>query len=392
VAAELERRIENLRAQQRAVADVLRAVRSDGLDVVFDVTLEAANRLCHGDFGSIYMVDGEVLRPTAQRGGSAEQGEYERSHPHTKDRHTLTGRVAVTEEVVHIPDALADPEYSWPAQRMSGYRAMLGAPIIVDNELIGVIGIVRKEAKPFSDEQIELMQTFAEQAAIAIANARLLDAIERQRAELARFLSPQVAELISSPDGQRLLAGHRAYISCVFCDIRGFTGFVETAEPEELLDVVRSYHALLGELIPIYEGTLEHFAGDGLMVFFNDPAPVEDHELKAIRLALAAQERFGELAARWKKRGLELALGIGVAAGYATLGRIGFEGRFDYAALGPVANLASRLSTRAAGGQVLISQRVLAAVEDAVLASPVGELELKGFARPVPVYELRGLR
>lgn len=390
--ADLERQVESLREQQRAVADVLRAVvRSEGLEVVFGAALEAANRLCDGDFGTIYMVDGEVLRPAAQRGGSPEQGEYERTHPHTRDRHTLTGRVAVTEQVVHIPDALADPEYSWPAQRMSGYRSMLGAPIIVDAELIGVIGLVRRDPTPFTDGQIELMKTFAEQAAIAIANARLIEAVERQRSELARFLPPQVADLVSSPGGEQLLAGHRAYISCLFCDLRGFTGFVETAEPEELLDVLRSYHALLGELIPKHEGTLEHFAGDGLMVFFNDPVPVEDHELKAIQLALAAQERFRELAAQWGKRGIDLALGVGIAAGFATLGRIGFEGRYDYAALGPVANLASRLSAHARRGQVLISQRVLAAVEGAIDASSVGEIELKGFARPVPVFEVRGV-
>jgi class 3 adenylate cyclase len=198
-----------------------------------------------------------------------------------------------------------------------------------------------------------------------------------------------VAELVTSPEGQQLLAGHRAYISCLFSDLRGFTGFVETAEPEELLEVLRAYHALLGELIPAYDGTLEHFAGDGLMVFFNDPMPVADHELQAIRLALAARERFGELAAGWGKRGIALSIGMGIAAGYATLGRIGFEGRYDYGALGPVTNLASRLSSYARPGQVLITQRVLAAVEDAVDVLAVGELELKGFARPVPAHEVR---
>jgi adenylate cyclase len=139
------------------------------------------------------------------------------------------------------------------------------------------------------------------------------------------------------------------------------------------------------------EGTLEHFAGDGVMLFFNDPAPVTDHETQAIRMAVALQERFDELAAVWRKRGTELGLGIGVAAGYATLGRIGFEGRYDYGALGPVTNLASRLSTRSEAGQILISQRVFAAVEDAVDARPVGEIELKGFGRPVAAYEVRAL-
>jgi adenylate cyclase len=235
------------------------------------------------------------------------------------------------------------------------------------------------------------VRTFAAQAAIAIANARLLDAVERQRSELARFVSPQVAELLSSEDGERLLAGHRAYITVLFSDLRGFTSFVETAAPEELFELLGDYHALVGELISAHHGTLEHFAGDGVMAFFNDPAPLPDHELEAVRMALALQDRFGELAALWRKRGSEVALGIGIASGYATLGRIGFDGRYDYGALGPVTNLASRLSSRAEGGQILISQRLLAAVEDAVDAVPVGDVELKGFARPVAAYEARGL-
>ncbi len=201
-----------------------------------------------------------------------------------------------------------------------------------------------------------------------------------------------MAELLSSDDGERLLAGHRAYITVLFCDLRGFTAFSETAAPEELFELLRDYHALVGKLITAHEGTLEHFAGDGVMVFFNDPAPVTDHELQALRIGLVLQDRFGELAALWRRRGTELGLGIGIAAGYATLGRIGFEGRYDYGALGPVTNLASRLSTHAEPGQILISQRVHAAVEDAVDAQPVGELALKGFGRPVAAFEVRELR
>jgi adenylate cyclase len=155
---------------------------------------------------------------------------------------------------------------------------------------------------------------------------------------------------------------------------------------------LREYHGALGELIPAYEGTLEHFAGDGVMVFFNDPVAVPNHELQAVRFALAAQERLAQLAEGWRRRGTELALGVGIDAGYATLGRIGFEGRYDYAAVGPVANLASRLSTHAKPGQILIGQRLFATVEDAVEATPAGELELKGFARPVPAYEILGLQ
>jgi class 3 adenylate cyclase len=185
------------------------------------------------------------------------------------------------------------------------------------------------QGRTWSTGHIALVQTFADQAAIALTSARLLEAVERQRAELSRFLSPEVAELITSEDGENLLAGHRAYITCLFSDLRGFTAFAETAAPEELFDVLREYQGALGRLIPAYGGTLEHFAGDGLMVFFNDPLPVSHHELRAIRLALAAHERFDELAAEWRKRGIELGLGIGVEAGYATLGRIGFEGRYD---------------------------------------------------------------
>jgi class 3 adenylate cyclase len=309
-----------------------------------------------------------------------------------RDRTTLVGRVAVTQDTVHIPDAAADPEYAWPSQQMGGYHAMLGAPIVVDDELIGVIGIVRTSQEPFTNDQLELVKTFAAQAAIAIANARLLEAVERQRSELARFVSPQVAELISSPHGEQMLTGHRAYISCLFCDLRNFTAFAETAAPEELIELLGDYHAALGELIPRYHGTLENFAGDGVMVFFNDPLPVPDHELEAVRLALEARERFEQLATRWRKRGTELALGIGIEAGYATLGRIGFEGRYDYGALGPVTNLAARLSTQAAPRQILIGPRLHAAVEDTIDASPVGELQLKGFGRPVSTYQVHGLR
>jgi adenylate cyclase len=340
----------------------------------------------------MYLVERDVLQVVTQHYGQPELYAYERDHPHARDRTTVIGRVALTGAVVHIPDTHADPEYLWGGTQFTEYRGLLGVPILVDGELIGAMNVVRIQPEPFSEDQIELVRTFADQAAIAIANARLLDAVERQRTELARFVSPQVAELLSSDDGERLLGGHRAYISVLFCDLRGFTAFAETAAPEELFELLRDYHSLIGELIAVHEATLEHFAGDGVMLFFNDPAAVTDHETQAIRMAVALQERFDELAAVWRKRGTELGLGIGVAAGYATLGRIGFEGRYDYGALGPVTNLASRLSTRAEAGQTLISQRVFAAVEDAVDAEPVGEIELKGFGRPVAAYEVRALR
>jgi class 3 adenylate cyclase len=214
------------------------------------------------------------------------------------------------------------------------------------------------------------------------------DTVQRQREELSRFFSPQIAELITSDAGKRMLDGHRRSVTVVFCDFRGFTQFSETAEPEEVLSVLRAYHRAMGELIAQHGGTLEHFEGDGMMIFFNDPVEMPDHEVRAVRMAIAMRDRFAELAVPWKKKGYDLGLGFGAAVGYATLGRIGFEGRYDYAAIGNVTILASRLSGRAAAGQILVSQRLNAAIEERIEADPVGELELKGMSRPVPAFSV----
>ncbi len=199
-------------------------------------------------------------------------------------------------------------------------------------------------------------------------------------------MSPQIAALISSAEGEQLLAGHRRQITAVFADLRGFTHFSETAEPEELLGVLRAYHAAMGALVVEHGGTLEHFAGDGMLVFFNDPVPQDDHAQRAVAMAIEMRARFAELAEGWHKLGYELGLGIGISTGYATLGRIGFEGRYDYAAIGNAVILASRLSTEAKAGQILLGQRTYAAVEGLIPMEPAGELELKGISRPVPAY------
>jgi class 3 adenylate cyclase/putative methionine-R-sulfoxide reductase with GAF domain len=388
--SDLAHELEEMREQQRAISGVLRAVaRRAGLQPVLEEVAEACRRLCEADHGALWLLEDGLLHVGAHH-GEPEAAQYDLDHPHPVDRTTAAGRAAIERKPVQIPDVLTDPEYTYPGPRF--FRTMLGVPIMVEDDLIGVVVLVRREQKPFTDDHIALVQTFADQAAIALTNARLLDAVERQRTELSRFVSPQISNLITSEDGDSLLAGHRAYISSLFSDLRGFTAFAETAAPEDLFDVLREYHAVLGELISAHQGTLEHFAGDGLMVFFNDPLPVDEHELQAVRLALAAQARFGELAAGWRKRGIDLALGIGIEAGYATLGRIGFEGRFDYAAVGPAMNLASRLCAHASPGQTLIGQRVFAATEEAVETRPVGSLELKGFGRPVTAYEVRRLR
>jgi len=209
---------------------------------------------------------------------------------------------------------------------------------------------------------------------------------------LKRFFSPQLAELIVSSGGEKLLESHRREITVVFCDLRGFTAFSETAEPEEVMGVLREYHTALGALIFRFEGTLERFAGDGLMVFFNDPIPCADPAAQAVTMAMAMRQRMSGLTEGWRKRGHQLGFGIGIAQGYATLGMIGFEGRVDYGAIGPVTNLASRLCDHAQGGQILISQRVYAAVEKLVEGEPAGELLLKGFHKPVPTFNVMSMR
>lgn len=209
---------------------------------------------------------------------------------------------------------------------------------------------------------------------------------------LKRFFSPQLAELIVSGSADDPLRSHRREITVVFVDLRGFTAFAETAEPEEVMGVLREFHAEMGRLILDHEGTLERFTGDGMMVFFNDPVPVPNPVERAIRMALAMRDRTNELIGKWRRLGFDLDFGVGISKGFATIGAIGFEGRWDYGAIGTVTNLAARLCGEARPGQILISQRVLAAAEELVECEPVGELSLKGFSRPVPAYNVQRLK
>src|SRR5712691_4995269 len=242
----------------------------------------------------------------------------------------------------------------------------------------------------------DTIQTQAVQ--LAEWNRTLEARVQRQVEELERigrlrrFLAPQFADLLVSGQQEHLLESHRREITVVFCDLRGFTAFAETTEPEELMEVLREFHAALGELVFQYEGTLERFVGDGMMVFFNDPLPQPDHAERAVRMAVAMCARVSELLVTWRRRGHQLDFAVGIALGYATLGKIGFEGRFDYAAIRTVTNLASRLCDTAQGGQILISQRVYSAVEALATAEACGELTLKGFSRPVMAYNVIGLQ
>jgi adenylate cyclase len=244
----------------------------------------------------------------------------------------------------------------------------------------------------------------------------LYDQVESQKAELAnwnksleqrvadgvselerlsrmkRFFSPQVADMITSGDAKDPLKSHRSEITVVFIDLRGYTAFTESAEPEDVMRVLREYHEAMGRLIMQHNGTVERFAGDAIMIFFNDPIPLENPAEHAVRMALDMHDQFASCAVGWKKRGFDLQIGIGIAQGYATIGAIGFEGRFDYGAIGAVSNLSARLCAEAKGGQTLVAQRVLGRVEELVEAEPVGELTLKGFQRPIPAFNVVRLK
>jgi len=403
---------------EEATSEILQVIsRSrDDEQPVFDVILENATRLCDAPLAYLRLCNEErtQLEIAAHSGTRTEFINFVRDHPLPLDgTQSATARAVLEMTVIQTADLADDPLYRdkqphrVQAVDVEGMRTLLNVPLIAGDKAIGVIALYRREVRVFDERQIELVRTFAAQAVIAIQNVRQFKALERLNAELGdrveeqvgeiermgrlkRFLPSAVADTVVSQGSDKMLSSHRALLGVLFCDIRGFTAFCETAEPEETIEVLQTYHEEMGKLINAYGAGVDHRTGDGIMVLFNDPLPCNDPAGDAVRLAIAMRERMAELGVQWKRLGYRLGFGVGVSLGYATVGMVGFEGRFDYTASGTAINLAARLCDEADDGEILLSPRAGIAVEDAYQVETKGKISLKGIREPLEVFRLTG--
>jgi adenylate cyclase len=420
--ADLTREIKEARKHQIATGEILASLAESIADAqpVFDAIVRNLQRLLGTRLAVVQVLkDGMIHLAAAVRREFEKLSQY---FPRPLDENTGGGRAMMSKQVLQFAPVLGNPAAPPATQQFArdlDFNSVIFAPMIQSDQVVGVIATARREPTSFGKEEVALIKAFADQAAIAIENGRLLkelrertDELEAQSQEVAklnqqlerrvadqvgeiermsrlrRFLPPQVADLIIASGTEKRLESHRREITALFCDLRGFTGFSEKSDPEDVMSLLREYHAAIGEIIIKYSGTLEHYAGDGVMVFFNDPIPVPNPALQAVQTALDMRMAIESLTEKWRRLGHELGFGVGIAHGFATLGTIGFEGRFDYAAIGTVSNVASRLCDEAKPGQILISSRVLMAVESAINVEPVGDFSLKGISRPVAAYNV----
>src|ERR1700760_1049822 len=419
----------------KVLEEVGRAVASSlDLNAVLPPVASRALEITHADAVLIYGYDHDKRQFNLVEAGGIDKS-AEGPHQAVDEDNTILGRAAPKGEPITIADlATADDLTLREVAVGAGFHAVLVAPLVDQQGVLGAMVVLRRAAGEFPQNLIGLMRTFANQAVLAMRNARLFSEVDQQGRELAsanavvseqadklqeqteqlknwnrsleervekqlgeierirkleRFLAPQVAQLIASSDGHdALLQSHRREVTVVFCDLRGFTAFTEATEPEEAMNVLREYHAALGELIFRYEGTLDRYAGDGVMILFNAPIQFEDHTKRAVKMACEMRDTIGALTQKWRNRGHSLGFGMGIALGYATLGQIGFEQRLEYAAIGSVTNLASRLCDEAKADQIVVARRVYGAVEQWVDAKPLDDLVLKGFNHPVLAMEI----
>ena len=423
----------------KVLEEVGRAVASSlDLNAVLPTIAARALEITHADAVLIYGYDAGNHQFSLTESIGIDRAAEGRHRAIDAD-HSPLGEAAAAGEPIAIADLGATAEH--PLRDVAveaGFNSVLVVPLVDQTGILGSLVVLRQNAGEFSANLIGLMKTFAHQAVLAMRNARLFTEVDHKSRELLaandivreqadklqeqtdqlkdwnrsleervetqlgeierirrleRFLAPQVAQLIASSDGHEgLLDSHRREVTVVFCDLRGFTSFTETTEPEEAMNVLREYHAALGELIFKYEGTLDRYAGDGVMILFNAPIQFDDHTARAVRMAVEMRDTIGQLTEKWRNRGHNLGFGIGIALGYATLGQIGFEQRLEYAAIGSVTNLASRLCDEAKANQIVVSRRVYGMVEPWVEGKAIDDLNLKGFNHPILAAEILSWR
>jgi adenylate cyclase len=421
-------------AELRALGEVSQAVNSTiDLETVLATIVAKAVQLSGTEAGSIYAFDdtSQEFQLRSTYGMDESQITGVRDAPIRMGDSTIVDEATVKQRPVQIADVLEDDTSRLHVAILrAGFRAVLAIPLLGSEGAIGALVVRSRRPGEAPKATVELLQTFAAHSVLAIQNARLFEEITRKSGELEiamlrikalhdevqalnlgleakvraqveelerfgrlrRFLAPQLAQAVVSAGDERILETHRSEVVSLFCDLRGFTSFAEVAEPEDIMALLAEYHGAVGPLIRKYEGTLDRFTGDGMMVFFNDPLPCPDAPQRAVRLAIEMRDAVARLALGWARRGHNLGCGIGMAQGYATLGRIGFEDRVDYTAIGAVVNLAARLCAQAAHGQVLTSGRLVAAVDGLAEFEALGDLKLRGMSRAVPVINLIGLK
>lgn len=410
------RELQTRLAHEAATSEILGVIsRSrDDEKPVFEAILDNAQTLCNTPMSALVLArandDHQIL--ASCRGLFPKAVELFESGQMVLDATVSYAAKSIIEErLIDLPDMGESDLYKAgsPVVRSmvddTKIRSVLFVPLILNNEAIGTITLFRQQVQPFSSQEVALVQTFAAQAVIAIENVRQFRALEslnsgleelveaqvgeiERMGKLKRFLPSAVADAIVQSGSEELLSSHRVLLGVVFCDIRGFTAFCETAEPEETIEILQTYHEEMGKLINAHGAGVDHRMGDGIMVLFNDPLPCDDPAGSAVRLAIAMRAKMADLSQQWKRLGYRLGFGVGVSLGYATVGMVGYEGRFEYTASGTAINLASRLCDEAKDGEILMSPRAAIAVEDDLPVEARGELVLKGIREPVETFRL----